>query len=364
MIVDVTWTGLKSLLAGKGLPLQLDLSQANQYRLFAVESTITYVAVIFLSTDNVDGDSAQNAIDKADFEANYMASVNGPTEAKNSDGVLQFTAEPRLGSEVIYGTHNFADKTTWFGDSIRVVDGAATDDGDGLSWSLAHQNIIDTVHGKVFDEDQYVRDQQADNPGDPHGFAVVVKVDSVEKTMHTPLEASGGDYEVDYLNGKIVFFSSQSGSTVEVSYSHENGSTFYITPDPGFNLDIEKAKAMWSDNFVMNDSVRFEIWGYAGVFAPQLGYPFDTRIPLAVTEYRTLTQLTSEASEYTPNAVPATGGTVRGTQSARHATHFRYGTIRRLISAAGIQLRVRTGSDRVLGGEFATATFYCVVRPE
>jgi len=283
---------------------------------------------------------------------------------QNPDGLLQTTGEPRIGTEVIYGTHNFADRTTWSSDSVRVADEAAVDSGDGLTWNLAHPFVIDMIHGKVFDEDQYVRDQQAANPSDPHGFAVVVKVDGVEKTMREPLEGSGGDYEVNYVDGKIVFFSSQAGAAVTVSYSYENGSTFYIIPDPGFDLDIEKAKAMWSDNFVMNDAVRFEIWGYAGVFAPQLGYPFTTKIPLTTTEYRTLTQLTSEASEYTPHAVPATGGSVRGIQSARHATHFRYGTIRRLLSAAGIELRVRTGHDRVMGGEFATATFYCVVRPE
>jgi hypothetical protein len=305
--------------------------------------------------------------------ASWIAAQTAPTSvtlvgktgevSQNADGNLQVSAEPRLGTEVVYGTHNFTDQTTWFGDSVRVVDEAAIDSGDGLTWNLAHLKIIDMIHGKVFDEDQYVRDQKTANPSDPHGYNVIVKVDGVTQVMRTPFAQSGGDYEVNYIDGKITFFSSKAGSTVLVDYSYENGSTFYIIPDAGFDLDIEAAKAMWSDNFVMNSSVIFEVYGYAAVFAPQLGLPAGTKIPISTTEYRTLTQLTSEASQYQPFAVPATGGSVRGITSSRHATHFRYGTIRKLYSAYGIELRVKSGNDIVMGGEFATATFYCVVKP-
>jgi hypothetical protein len=286
-------------------------------------------------------------------------------EAKqNSDGIMQMSGEPRIGTEVIYGTHNFADKTTWASDSVRVVDEIAIDSGDGLTFNLVNKYLIDIIHGKVFDEDQYVRDQQSSNPSDPHGYAIIVTVDNAAVTIREALEVSGGDCEVNYTDGKIVFFQSQSGKTVKVSYSYATTSNFYISPDAGFDLDIEKAKAMWSADFDMTDSVRFEIYGFAAVFAPQLGLPSGTKIPLSVTEYRTLNQLTSEASEYQPHAIPASGGTTRGTTQDRHATYFRYGTIRRLTSAAGIELRICTGHNRVMGGEFATATFYCVVKPE
>jgi hypothetical protein len=361
VIVDVTWTGLKSLLTSKGLPLQLDTSVANQYRLFAVESTITYVAVIFLNTDNIEGESAQNAIDKADFEANYLAAVNAAVVSRNADGLPLQSVEPRLGTEVLYATHNYSDKTTWFGESVRVDGEVATDDGAGTTWSLANAFVIDMTHGKTFDEAQYVLDQQAENPSDPHGYAVVVKVDAVLQTARAPFATSGGDYEVNYVTGQIVFFVSKAGQAVTVDYSYAAGSMFLIKPDDGTDIDIEGAKASWSDNFVMNDAVSFEVWGYAAVFAPQLGLPPGTKIPIQTTSYLTLTQLTAEAIAYYPFAVAACGG-ARGIASPRHAVEFRYGTIRRLVSAVGLELHVRLENDIVMGGEFTSSTFYCTVR--
>lgn len=271
------------------------------------------------------------------------------------------TSEPRVGTEVIYGTHNFSDKTTWFGQSIRVVGEEATDDGAGTTWSLVHDFVIDLTHGKIFDENQYVLDQQTENSGDPHGYAVVVKVNDVTKTMRAPFATSGGDYEVNYIAGKIVFFASQAGNTVTVDYSYADGSAFIIKPDPDHNIDIEKAKAAWSDNFVMNDSVLFEVWGSAAVFAPLLELPLGTKIPIQTTEYKTLTQLTAEASEYVPFAIPATGGSPRGLSYPQHIIEFRYGTIRRLLSAAGIELHIRLANNTPMGGEYTTATFYCTV---
>lgn len=269
--------------------------------------------------------------------------------------------EPRTGTEVVYATHNYSDKTTWFGESVRVDGEVATDDGAGTVWSLAHAFIIDMTHGKTFDEAQYVLDQQAENLLDPHGYAVVVKVDAVLQTVRAPFATSGGDYVVNYVTGKIEFFASKAGQAVTVDYSYAAGSMFLLKPDDGYDIDIEGATASWSDNFVMNDSVLFEVWGYAAVFAPQLGLPPGTKIPIQTTSYSTLTQLTAEASAFYPFAVAACGG-ARGIGASRHTVEFRYGTIRRLVSAAGIELRVRLENDIVMGGEFTSSTFYCTVR--
>jgi hypothetical protein len=300
--------------------------------------------------------------DSAEFEASYLAGANLAQVAKNDDNTALTAVEPRLGTEVIYATHNYSDPTTWFGDSVRVEDEAATDDGDGLSWSLAIDMLIDLTHGKIFDEDAYILDQQAANPGSPHGYAIVVTANGVVKTQRAPFALSGGDYTVDYTAGKIVFSASQAGNTVLVSYSYENGSTFYIVPDAGTNIDIEKAKASWSDDFVMNDTVQFQVWGYAAVFAPQLGLPEGTKIPIQVTAYKTLAQLTAEAAGFAPFAIPAVGGASRGLAQPQHVVEFRYGTLRRLLSAYGIELRVKLENDVPMGGDVTTATFYCVVR--
>ena len=302
-----------------------------------------------------------NKTDATEFEAQYVALANKVQEAKNSDNLQQFASEPRSGTEVVYATHNYSDKTTWFEESVRVDGEVATDDGAGTTWSLVNAFVIDTVHGKTFDEAQYVLDQQAENPSDPHGYAVVVRVDAVLQTARAPFATSGGDYEVNYVTGKIVFFVSKAGQAVTVDYSYAAGSMFLIHPDDGTDIDIEGAKASWSDNLVMNDAVLFEVWGYAAVFAPQLGLPPGTKIPIQTTSYMTLTQLTAEAIAFYPFAVAATGG-ARGVSSPRHAVEFRYGTIRRLLSAAGIELRVRLENDIAMGGDFTASTFYCTVR--
>jgi hypothetical protein len=305
----------------------------------------------------------QNDQDLAEFEGGYKSKFNLRLQPpRNSDQLPLISSEPRIGTEVIYATHNYCDPTTWFGDSVRVEDEAATDDGDGLSWSLANGMLIDLTHGKIFDEDAYILDQQIANQGSPHGYAVVVHVNGVLKTQRAAFAPSGGDYTVAYGDGKIVFAASQAGNTVLVSYSYENGSTFYIVPDVDTDVDIEKAKAAWSANFVMNDSVQFQVWGYAAVFAPQLGLPEGTKIPIQTTTYKTLAQLTAEASGFVPSAIPAAGGTVRGLAQPQHVVEFRYGTIRRLLSAYGIELRVKLEDDMPMGGDFTVATFYCVVR--
>lgn len=304
----------------------------------------------------------QNDLDKGDFESSYLSQANKPLEPRNAIGNLCVSSEPRVGSEVIYGTHNFSDPTTWFAESVRVVDALATNTGNGLIWQLAHPNVIDLEHGKIFDEDQYKLDQQADNPTDPHAYVVIVKVNDNIQTMREVFMTSGGDYVVNYLEGKIEFFADQTGNTVEVSYSYANGSGFWITPDSGFNLNIEKAKASFSLDFEMNDTILFIIYGYAAVFAPQLGLPAGTRIPIAQTRYKTFTQIRTEAAEITK--ATSAGITARGTSQDCHSLWFRYGTTRLLHSMYGISLCIRQEHDIPNGGEYTNATFYCVVKPE
>jgi hypothetical protein len=227
---------------------------------------------------------------------------------------------------------------------------------------LAHTNIININHGKTFDEKQYASDQQIAEPGDPHGYSVVVTVDSVVKTARAPFATTGGDYTVTYGAGQIVFAQSQAGKDVSVSYSYANGSTFTIKPDVGYTLDIEASKAMWSNDLVMTDSVKFQVYGFASLFAPELGLPEGTKIPIQTTTYDTLGQLVAEAAAYTPNAVAAVGGTVRGIASPRHVALFRYGTIRSLESVAGVELRISLASHTAFQGDHAAATFYCTLR--
>ena len=133
--------------------------------------------------------------------------------------------------------------------------------------------------------------------------------------------------------------------------------------DPTTQLNIEKAKVIYSDDFVLNDSVQFVIYGYSQFFAPQLGLPEDTRIPLTTTQYDTFRQIIAEADE-AEGPIPAAGGASRGTLHPHHLLKFRYGTKRPMVGTFGIQLCVRLENDTPCGGETTSATFYCVVAPE
>ena len=364
---EYRWTGFKAVAASHNLLVQYDAGDPDVYVVWGYDGPEVHLCTLWRtevppSVVAAGYTQAQNDADRAEFEAGYQAGANKSLAPTNADGIPLDSAEPRLGTEVLYATHNFSDKTTWFGESVRVDGEVATDDGAGTIWSLAHAFVIDMTHGKTFDEAQYVLDQQAENPSEPHGYAVVVKVDGNLQAERAPFAASGGDYEVDYAAGNIVFFASQAGSTVTVDYSYATGSMFLIKPDDGTDIDIEGAKASWSDDFVMNDTVLFEVWGLAAVFAPQLGLPPGTKIPIQTTKYLTLTQLTGEAFTFYPFAVAVCGSGARGIGSPRHVVGFSYNTIRRLISAAGLELQVSLENDQVFGGEFTSATFYCTVR--
>lgn len=295
--------------------------------------------------------------DAADFEANFQGVSNKQVSPLvQADGALDIVQVGRLGAEVIYATHNFCDPTTWYSESLRITYAGLTDSGNGLTFTSGHPNWIDMTHGKVMDEDAV-----AEESAPTHKYGVSIKVNGVVKAQRAPFATEGGDYTVDYVTGSVTFFESQAGQSVQASYSYANGSTWILRPSAGKQLKIEQAEAQFSENLVMNDTIRFGAWGLADVFAPQLvpsPLPPGTLIELQTTRYSRLDQIIDEALGSYP-VVPAIGGTSRGNSTARYGFPFRYGSVRVLTSAAGMELRVRLESNMAYGGDRATATFYC-----
>jgi len=299
-------------------------------------------------------------------------------QPKDPNGIPLIISEPRSGSEAIYATHNFCDKTTWFGDSVRVNDEVLTDSGDGYVFTSIHINWIDMRTGRVLDDDGLVEEQQLLNPGDPHGYQVIVKSDSVLKTPHDIFETSGQDYEIFYDDGYVKFAQSQSGKTVTASYSYENGSTFYVKPLPGKTLAIEAAEADFSDDIGQNDTIEYSVWGLVDVFAPQYlqsnggPYPSGTKIPLKTGRYKRYTQVLREAigafpvlnsngalDEHKNLSMKEFRRQSRGGLRSMQSVPFRYATVRALYSDYGMELRVKLLHDREFYGEISTITFYC-----
>lgn len=284
------------------------------------------------------------------------------------DGVPVVSRIPRTGSEWILATHNFCDPCSWFGDSVRVSEETLSTSDLGYTYASDHENWIDMISGRVLNDDVWVQFQQLLNPSDPHGYGVIVTVNGTVKTMREPLETSGGDYEVLWDDGKIVFFSSQLGKTVKASYSYATTPTFYLYPLPGKVLIIEDAEADISSDAIMADGVTYGIWrGPPGekTCAAALSYKRAGQIPTeARGNYSALSAMGATAGELLISDIKEFRRKSRGIKYGRQALPFQYSTARHLYSSNGDELRVFTNHGRALGGEHVTMTFYCTEEDE
>lgn len=299
---------------------------------------------------------------------------------RQADGLPQVAIAPSVGSETIIASHNLCDRCSWFGDSVRSENEVLTDSGDGLTWNSTHDHWIDMVSGRTHNDDGWVADQKARNPGDPHGYQVSVKVGGIEKTMREPFEASGGDFEVIWETGQIRFFSTPSAAPV-ASYSYATGSTFYLRPDPGRVLRVLKAEADIAIGAVMTDTITYSVYALVDAVAPELvasnAVPSGTMIPVGEVTYKRMGQIVAEAQGSYPT-IEVLGATPaelllpidefrrksRGTQCKVQALPFNYSTSRDLYSAAQMEIRVHTKHDRAFVGDTVTITFYCISKSE
>lgn len=309
----------------------------------------------------------------------FALAANEMWVAKDTEGRVKGVVEPRVGSETIYATHNFCDRTTWFNDSVRVVDEVLTETLPGLTFTSAHPNWIDIVSGRILDDDGLSEEQQELHPDDPHGYKVIVKANGQTLTARAPFETSGGDYTIDFDAGKVTFLTNRAGQTITASYSYGVGSTFKIAPLPGTILNIEAAEADFSSPIAMTDTIVYAVYGYADVFAPELVanniVPPGTQIELKKSRYKRYPQILTEAigayptlaanaslAEHLALDYPEFRSVSRGSKDPRQAVPFRYATVRDLHASAGMELRIWLEHDRVFGGEHATLTFYCTSR--
>ena len=268
-------------------------------------------------------------------------------DPKTPSGIPLVVPEPREGSSVVIVTHNWCDRCTWYGDSVRVTGETLTDSGDGLTFNSAHQHWIDLIHGRMYAEDK------VNAP-----YLPKIYVEGVEMTERVPWTSSGGDFQIDYETGKVTFFSSQTGKTITADYSYENGSTFYIRPESGKKLQIEKSEVQFSQDVNMTDTINFQAWAYN---------PADplNKVPAqAATVYKHIRDFVDEAEGVYPT-VPALGGSSgRGLTQQHIVFPFNYKTVKQLYSSMGLEIRIWLSGHQAFGGEFATASFYCVSEDE
>jgi hypothetical protein len=105
-------------------------------------------------------------------------------------------------------------------------------------------------------------------------------------------------------------------------------------------------------------------------FAPQYlqanggPYPPGTKIPLGATVYKTMLDFQAESNGALPK-IPAIGGSSwRGIQNEIIVFPWDYAALLPISFAAGMEIRLSLEHDAVFGGEFGTATLYCLSEDE
>jgi hypothetical protein len=292
-----------------------------------------------------------NKADAADFEANYKKNI--PVGSQTADGKTIVSVWPTEGVRKTIVTHSWSNKTTWYQKAVEVIDEVPVATNPGVLYTLARQNVIDTYHGKLWDEDNL-------------GRRVRVVVDGVVMAEKDPFNGAG-DYFVDYGAGTIKFDPAiLAGANVVVTYHYATTSEFVVAPAAGKVLKIRNVETQFSQDVVLNDTVDFTAYGLVDVFAPQLmpGVPSGTKIPLSSTRYKTMYDFQAESNGALPVIPPIGGPSWRGIQQPIVVFPWNYAALTNLSSAAGMEIRIRLMHDTPFGGEFATATLYCLSEAE
>ena len=304
---------------------------------------------------------SQNDTDKTNFETKYKANFNKPIDMKLSDGRLRMAVEKTQASKVTFYSHDWGDPTTWYTSSILLTNEVAVADGYFTSYSVAHKNIIDTYHGKITNED-FIKDAAG------LSYRVKVYVDGYVKAEQDPHYAAGGNFTVDYNDGKIIFLTPLTAdNVVTVTYHYATNSTFIVKPTPGTNLKIEFAEVQFSGDVIITDSIVFQPYGYVDYFAPQYcttnggPYPPGTKIPLGnPLVYKSISDYQNDAVR-SYSTYPAIGGDGwRGCSQKIIILDWDYLASTVLQSSVGLELRIKLQHDTPFGGYYSTATFYGV----
>lgn len=259
-------------------------------------------------------------------------------------------------------SHDWTDPTTWYSNSVRVVDEVPTNSGDDQEYHLANKWVIDTYHGKLSKED-FLKDS------DGYSYRATVKVNDVVKTEQDPHYGSGGDYTINYLDGYVNFTSAlDPADVVKVTYHRATDSRFLVKPQAGKILKIHYVETQFSKDVIVTDSTHFQPKGYVDVFAPQytpVPYPSGTLIPLGdPVIYKSMRDYQNDANRSYPT-YPAIGGNGwRGMADDIVVFVWDYTSSTQISSKAGMQIDIFLEHDLPFEGSYATVTFYCLVEPE
>jgi hypothetical protein len=258
-------------------------------------------------------------------------------ENRDDSGRLEFVPEKKAGIDLIVSTHNFCDPCTWYTGSERV-ENVLLSTNDGYRYDLPDSNIIDLYHGRILKEDQIAETK-------PHAYAIEITVDGYSVDEKDTYNFEPWDYYVNYEDGYVIFKEVQTGD-VRASYSKANTSDWYLTPNSGKSIKVEKVIIQFSKFIIFTDYIDFDSVAYGSYIVER-------------STYKKVHNFMDEATE-TFTIMPP----VDNLTDDLMKFPFPYNTDRTLNSSDNISLRIQLRHNIPYHGERATATFYCVVVDE
>jgi hypothetical protein len=270
---------------------------------------------------------------------------------------LVATTPDTTASRIWCYSHDFCNKTSWFGQAVRVANEAVgTGDGTTTTFQLANPYVIDVTHGLTTDENNLV-------PTPAQGGTTYVPQISVGGTLQVEQEygftsAPGivGNYTINHATGQITFLvPPPSGQAITAAYFYSpntaGSSQFTISPPPGVNYYITDVFVQCSSNVTLSTTLC------NAIFVPN---PYTGQLmiyPGSQTTWKKITDLMNYSDEMCP-VIPSFGGSPRGLQNPALMFHVEYQSPVELIGNDMMQIRAWTGYDIPLPGEFAVASYF------
>jgi len=250
-------------------------------------------------------------------------------------------------------SHDFTDKTTWYGDAVRVVDESLS--GDGYTYSFANQNIIDLSHGKIADEDIIVPTAYQGGSS----FLPVIKVGGVTKTEREFGEETGGDYSINYEAGTVTFFV-QVTESVTATYFYATNSNYYVRPANGQKITVTSVELLFTKDVEMTDALAVAVYTYN----PYLGNPPEKFIyQPSYSLYKRFYDLVSWSRGSFP-VIPKFGTGTRMAEDDIVQLRIDYMNPLVLRSSYGMEFRCWTKKHRAFNGSSAGFTAYGITEAE
>ena len=256
--------------------------------------------------------------------------------------------DPARFSRIYSFSVNICDPTTWYVDSEYVDNKLVASATGQTEFQTIHGSgngcaLIDLQHGKITEENLLVA---------PTGsYIPVITVSGIVKTERECYENSGGDYEIDYRAGKIIFFEPQYGE-VRGSYFHAPsglGPIFSVKPPAGKKWIIDAAELQASVDFSMTDTIVQNVF---------LTHPIYGRIKaVSDVEYKHFATFLDFTYGSYP-IIPVIGSGPRAMTKDTIIMRWEYLTPLELLSSLEMELRSWAKHGRCFGGERFALTVY------